>query len=60
MKVSYDRETDALYLRFADTSVAESEEIADGVILDFDAHGKIVGFEFLDTSTRLSAGSKLY
>ncbi len=59
MKTIYDPETDALYVRFSDTSIVESEEVADGVVLDFDAHGKIVGFEFLNAREHLTSGTKL-
>jgi uncharacterized protein YuzE len=59
MKTTYDAETDALYVRFADSPVAESEEVADGVVLDFDIAGKIVGFEFLEARKHLTAGAKL-
>lgn len=59
MKTIYDPEADALYVRFADTPVAESEEVADGVVLDFDADGRIVAFEFLDARKHLAAGAKL-
>jgi uncharacterized protein YuzE len=46
MKTTYDPDADALYVRFAYSPVVESEEVADGVVLDFDVDGKIVGFEF--------------
>jgi uncharacterized protein YuzE len=59
MKTIYDPEADALYVRFADSPVVESEEVADGVVLDFDAEGRIVAFEFLDASKHLAAGAKL-
>ena len=58
MKTTYDPEADALYVRFADAPVVESEEVADGVVLDFDADGKIVAFEFLDARKHLTAGAK--
>lgn len=59
MKTSYDAQADALYVRFADTPVVESEEVADGVVLDFDAEGRIVAFEVLDARKHLAAGAKL-
>jgi uncharacterized protein YuzE len=59
MKTTYDPEEDALYVRFADSQVVESEEVADGVVLDFDAEGRIVAFELLDTRKHLSAGATL-
>jgi uncharacterized protein YuzE len=54
MKTLYDSEADALYVRFADTAIAESEEVSDGVVLDFDAEGRIVAIEVLDATTQTS------
>jgi uncharacterized protein YuzE len=52
MKVDYDRATDSLTVVFIDAPVEESDEIRPGVILDFDAEGRIVGMEILDASQR--------
>lgn len=52
--VHYDRETDAAYIRFSPEKVLESEEVSEGVVLDFDADGRIVGMEVLDASRHLS------
>jgi uncharacterized protein YuzE len=59
MKTHYDPEADALYVRFAEKPIVESEEVADGVVLDFDAEGRIVGIEVLDASKHLAAGAQL-
>lgn len=56
MKTIYDAEADALYVRFTDTPICESEEVAEGVVLDFDRQGKIVAIEVLDASKNLSSG----
>jgi len=58
MKTLYDSDADALYVRFADATVIESEEVADGVVLDFDADGRIVAIELLDASKHVTAGAK--
>jgi uncharacterized protein YuzE len=58
MKTIYDPEADALYVRFADASIVESEEVADGVVLDFDAEGRIVAIELLDASKHVAAGAR--
>ena len=58
MKTTYDPAADALYVRFADARVIESEEVADGVVLDFDAEGRIVAIELLDASKHVTAGAK--
>ncbi len=57
MKTHYDQETDALYLRFAEGRIVESEEVAPGVVLDFDADGRIVALEVLAASRHLAAGA---
>ncbi len=58
MRTVYDSDADALYVRFADAPVVESEEVADGVVLDFDAEGRIVAIEVLDASKHLAAGTR--
>jgi uncharacterized protein YuzE len=45
MKLHYDAETDALYLRLSDGPVQESEEVRPGVVLDFDAANRVVAIE---------------
>ena len=53
MRLKLDKEADALYFRLSEVAIAESEEVAPGVILDFDADGCVVGLEFLAVSTRV-------
>lgn len=43
MKLEYFEETDTLYIDLAKRPSAESQEVADGVVVDYDADGKIVG-----------------
>lgn len=52
MKLKIDRENDALYFRLTETPIVESEEVQPGVILDFDANGRVVGVEMLTLSLR--------
>jgi len=58
MKTLYDPDVDALYVRFADTPVSESEEVSAGVVLDYDANGRIVAIELLDASKHITPGVK--
>ncbi|MGA9665386.1 MAG: DUF2283 domain-containing protein [Gallionella sp.] len=37
MKLNYDVKTDSLYIHLSDTVAADSNEVADGVMLDFAA-----------------------
>jgi uncharacterized protein YuzE len=55
MKLTIDREADALYLNLDESPAAESEEISPGVILDYNADGKVVGVEMLHLSKRVPA-----
>lgn len=59
MKVHYDAETDALYVRFAAAAVVESEEVAPGIVLDFDAAGRLVAMEVLEAKRHLAPGADL-
>ena len=59
MKTHYDAEADALYLRFTDGPVIESEEVRPGIVFDFDADGRIVAVEILDASEHLARGADL-
>jgi len=52
MKITYDREVDALYVRFKETTVT-TEHLAEGIAADYDADGHLVGIEILDAMQRL-------
>lgn len=54
MRLKVDKENDALYFRLDESSIIESEEVQPGVILDFNAEGKVVGIEILNLSIRMS------
>ena len=52
MKLNVDKEADALYLRLDDSPIAESEEVAPGVVLDYNESNEVVGVEMLHLSKR--------
>jgi uncharacterized protein YuzE len=54
MKVRYDQEADAVYIRFREGEIAESDEIKDGVIIDYDSEGKPLAIELLDAKEILA------
>ncbi len=54
MRISVDRENDALYFRLDESRIVESEEVQPGVILDYDKDSRVVGVEFLAISSRAS------
>jgi uncharacterized protein YuzE len=52
MKLVVHKEEDALYLRLDDSAIVESEEVSDGIVLDYNEEGKVVGIEVLYVSQR--------
>ncbi len=55
MKLKVNKESDTLYFRLDEAAVVESEEVQPGVILDYNKENRVVGFEILGISTRVSA-----
>jgi uncharacterized protein YuzE len=53
VKVRSDLEADAVYIRLDETPIAESSEVAPGVVLDYDGQGRVVGIELLGVAARL-------
>ncbi len=54
MKVIFDQETDTLNLIFREDKIIESDEIREGIIIDYCKDGKIVSMEILDASEQIS------
>lgn len=54
MRIEYDREIDALYIRLQEKYVARTLEIEEGLNLDLDENGKLIGLEVLDATERYS------
>jgi uncharacterized protein YuzE len=52
MRVRVDHGADAVYLNLTDRPIKESEQVAEGIVVDYDAEGRIVGVEILDASKR--------
>ena len=52
MRLTIDEEADALHLQLVDVPVVESEEVAPGVIVDYDESDQVVGIEVLYLSRR--------
>lgn len=55
MKLSVDKQADALYLRLDDSPIFESEEVSPGVVLDYNDSNEVVGVEILHLSKRSSS-----
>jgi uncharacterized protein YuzE len=53
MKIEYDKEADALYIQLREAYVDDNIDIEEGVTVDLDDKGHIVGIEILDASEKL-------
>jgi len=54
MKVVYDKETDTLSIILRKGRVAESDEVKQGLILDYDKAGRLLSLELLDASEQVN------
>ena len=53
MKVNYYAETDSLYIDLSDQPSSESREVSEGVVLDYDAAGNLVGIDIDNASVKV-------
>ena len=53
MKISYYPDTDSLYIDLSEQPSAESREISEGVVLDYDAQGRLVGIDIDNASLKV-------
>lgn len=51
MRITYDPEVDALYIRFKETTVT-TKHLAEGIVADYDEKGGLAGIEILDALKR--------
>ena len=51
MRIIYDSEVDALYIRFIEATVT-TEHVADGIAVDYASDGRMAGIEILDARKR--------
>lgn len=54
MKVIYDPETDTMSIILRNDKISESDEIKEGVIIDYNKEGKIVSIEIMDASEQVA------
>ncbi len=54
MRITYDREVDALYITFIETTVT-THHVADGIAVDYAPDGCLAGIEILDASVRFGS-----
>jgi uncharacterized protein YuzE len=53
MKLNYYAETDSLYIDLSEQPSAESREVSEGVVLDYDAKGNLVGIDIDNASKKV-------
>jgi uncharacterized protein YuzE len=54
MKITYDPEVDAIYIRFTDERVqVTTQRLSEDVAVNYSPDGDIVGIEILDASTHV-------
>lgn len=53
MKLNYYPETDSLYIDLSEKTSVESKEISEGVVLDYDEEGRLVGIDIDNASKKV-------
>ncbi|MDA0840793.1 MAG: DUF2283 domain-containing protein [Planctomycetota bacterium] len=53
MRLNYYKDTDSLYIDLSSRPSAESKEISEGIVLDYDAEGNITGIDIDNASTKI-------
>ena len=53
MKLNYHPDTDSLYIDLSEQTSVESREISEGIVLDYDAEGNLVGIDIDNASEKV-------
>ena len=53
MKLNYYPETDSLYIDLAERDSTQSTEVSEGIVLDYDSNGNLVGIDIDNASIKL-------
>jgi uncharacterized protein YuzE len=53
MKINYHPETDSLYIDLSERPSADSRQVSEGVVLDYDASGRLVGIDIDNASNKI-------
>lgn len=53
MKLNYHSETDSLYIDLSEKPSVESREVSEGIVLDYDAAGNLVGIDIDNASKKV-------
>ena len=57
MKLNYHADTDSLYIELSERPSVDSREISDGVVVDYDAEGRVVGID-IDNAGKIRLSRK--
>jgi uncharacterized protein YuzE len=57
VRVHFDQDDDALYVRLDDSPIVEAEEVHPGVVLDFNEDNQVVGVEILRVADRIPSAN---
>lgn len=52
MRLDYDADTDSLYIHLSERPSVDADEVADGVVLDYDVDGALVGIDLQHASKK--------
>jgi uncharacterized protein YuzE len=53
MRINYYADTDSLYIDLSSKPSVDSREVSEGIVLDYDADGNLVGIDIDHASTKL-------
>jgi uncharacterized protein YuzE len=53
MKLNYHADTDSLYIEFSERPSVDSREISEGVVVDYDAQGRVVGIDIDNAGNKI-------
>ena len=54
MKLNYYPDTDSLYIDLSEKTSVDSREVSEGVVIDYDSDGNIIGIDIDNASKKLS------
>jgi len=52
MRIHYSQNANALYIRLKETEIANTDEISEDIIIDYDKNGNVIGIEILDAAEK--------
>ena len=52
MHITYDKQADAMYIKFQEGKFIANKEIKEGIIIDIGENNSLLGIEILEVSTR--------